>query len=72
MACRSWTIPWPTPRALAFCHNDLGAEHVLVDAEANTITGIIDWTDAQRLVHAARRSVRDAGWPRMTSAQTRY
>lgn len=29
-----------------FCHNDLGAEHVLVDAEANTVTGIIDWTDA--------------------------
>jgi hypothetical protein len=45
---------------------------VLVDAEANTVTGIIDWTDAQRLVHAARRSVRDAGWPRMTSAQIRY
>ena len=34
------------PRALAFCHNDLGAEHVLVDAGAGTITGIIDWTDA--------------------------
>ena len=34
------------PRAAAFCHNDLGAEHVLVDVEANAVTGIIDWTDA--------------------------
>lgn len=38
--------PPAEPRALAFCHNDLGAEHVLVDAKAGTITGIIDWTDA--------------------------
>jgi aminoglycoside phosphotransferase (APT) family kinase protein len=38
--------PPAEPRALAFCHNDLGAEHVLVDAEANAVTGIIDWTDA--------------------------
>lgn len=30
----------------AFCHNDLGAEHVLVDVEASAVTGIIDWTDA--------------------------
>jgi aminoglycoside phosphotransferase (APT) family kinase protein len=34
------------PRGAAFCHNDLGAEHVLVDVEANALTGIIDWTDA--------------------------
>jgi aminoglycoside phosphotransferase (APT) family kinase protein len=34
------------PRALAFCHDDLGAEHVLVDAGAGEITGIIDWSDA--------------------------
>ena len=33
-------------RVVAFCHNDLGAEHVLVDAEANMVTGVIDWTDA--------------------------
>ncbi|GAA3215864.1 phosphotransferase family protein [Nonomuraea helvata] len=38
--------PPDEPRSLRFCHNDLGAEHVLVDAEAATITGIIDWTDA--------------------------
>lgn len=33
------------PRALVFCHNDLGAEHILVDA-GGAITGVIDWTDA--------------------------
>lgn len=32
--------------ALAFSHNDLGIEHVLVDPIAWTITGIIDWSDA--------------------------
>ncbi|MFC5825655.1 phosphotransferase family protein [Nonomuraea insulae] len=32
------------PGPMRFCHNDLGAEHVLV--EAGAITGIIDWTDA--------------------------
>jgi aminoglycoside phosphotransferase (APT) family kinase protein len=34
------------PLTEAFCHNDLGAEHVLVDAGVGTITGVIDWTDA--------------------------
>ena len=29
-----------------FCHNDLGAEHMLVDVKTNTVTGVIDWTDA--------------------------
>jgi aminoglycoside phosphotransferase (APT) family kinase protein len=38
--------PPAEPRAAAFCHNDLGAEHVLVDVEAIAVTGIIDWTDA--------------------------
>ena len=38
--------PPAEPRTEAFCHNDLGAEHVLVDAGAGKITGIIDWTDA--------------------------
>jgi len=33
-------------RAAGFCHNDLGAEHVLVGVETNAVTGIIDWTDA--------------------------
>ena len=30
---------------MAFCHNDLGAEHALVDVGANTFTGVVDWTD---------------------------
>ena len=30
---------------LVFSHNDLGAEHVLVD-DSWTVTGVIDWTDA--------------------------
>ncbi|MFF5259488.1 phosphotransferase family protein [Actinomadura viridis] len=34
------------PRTRTFCHNDLGAEHILVDVEAGRITGVIDWTDA--------------------------
>jgi aminoglycoside phosphotransferase (APT) family kinase protein len=38
--------PPAEPRAVAFCHNDLGAEHVLVDAGASAVTGIIDWSDA--------------------------
>lgn len=38
--------PPAEPRVAAFCHNDLGTEHVLVDVEANAITGVIDWTDA--------------------------
>ncbi|KAA9155987.1 phosphotransferase [Microbacterium lushaniae] len=29
------------------CHNDLGAEHILVDG-SGAITGVIDWTDAAR------------------------
>jgi aminoglycoside phosphotransferase (APT) family kinase protein len=38
--------PPAEPRAAAFCHNDLGAEHLLVDVEANAVMGVIDWTDA--------------------------
>ena len=38
--------PPPGPRTLAFCHNDLGAEHLLVDPASSTITGVIDWSDA--------------------------
>lgn len=32
--------------APAFTHNDLGIEHVLVDAATGRVTGIIDWSDA--------------------------
>nr|AMP56716.1 APH [uncultured bacterium] len=38
--------PPPGPERLAFCHNDFGAEHILVDPATMRITGIIDWTDA--------------------------
>ncbi|MFE0351439.1 phosphotransferase family protein [Streptomyces griseoluteus] len=39
--------PPPADRhALAFSHNDLGIEHVLVDPLAWTVTGVIDWSDA--------------------------
>ena len=31
---------------LAFSHNDLGIEHVLIDPAAWTVTGVIDWSDA--------------------------
>lgn len=31
---------------LVFSHNDLGIEHVLVEAVPGTITGVIDWSDA--------------------------
>lgn len=30
----------------AFSHNDLGIEHVLVDPETWSVTGVIDWSDA--------------------------
>lgn len=43
-------MPPEARRAGAFCHNDLGAEHVLVDAgvDAGTgcVTGVVDWADA--------------------------
>ncbi|MGW0809426.1 phosphotransferase family protein [Nonomuraea sp. NPDC002799] len=34
------------PGSARFCHNDLGAEHILVDARTGAVTGVIDWTDA--------------------------
>lgn len=41
------TAPPPAePHTAAFCHNDLGSEHVLVDVGTGTVTGVIDWTDA--------------------------
>jgi aminoglycoside phosphotransferase (APT) family kinase protein len=40
------STPPAEPLTEAFCHNDLGAEHVLVDVRTSEITGIIDWTDA--------------------------
>ncbi|MDQ7908839.1 phosphotransferase [Phytohabitans sp. ZYX-F-186] len=34
------------PDVLAFSHNDLGIEHVLVDPATGAVTGVIDWSDA--------------------------
>jgi aminoglycoside phosphotransferase (APT) family kinase protein len=39
----------PAPRApsdTAFCHNDLGAEHLLVDETSGHLLGVLDWSDA--------------------------
>ncbi|MGH7910210.1 MAG: phosphotransferase, partial [Candidatus Dormibacteraceae bacterium] len=35
----------PVPASARFCHNDLCADHVLVDARCH-LTGLVDWTDA--------------------------
>ncbi|GAA4170787.1 aminoglycoside phosphotransferase family protein [Phytohabitans flavus] len=40
------TSPPDDPHTLAFSHNDLGIEHVLVDPLTGAVTGIIDWSDA--------------------------
>lgn len=40
------TPPPPAHSGQVFSHNDLGAEHVLVDPREWTVTGVIDWTDA--------------------------
>jgi aminoglycoside phosphotransferase (APT) family kinase protein len=34
------------PQYRTFCHNDLGAEHVLASEDRSELTGIIDWSDA--------------------------
>ncbi|MCK2219599.1 aminoglycoside phosphotransferase family protein [Actinomadura sp. ATCC 31491] len=51
------------PRSLRFCHNDLGAEHILVDAATGTVTGVIDWSDAAVTdpAHDFARLYRDLG-----------
>ncbi|MEV0288844.1 aminoglycoside phosphotransferase family protein [Kribbella sp. NPDC050820] len=38
-------LPAPPPR-LVYSHNDLGIEHVLVNASTYDVSGVIDWTDA--------------------------
>lgn len=38
--------PPPAVTDLVFSHNDLGIEHVLVDPDSLTVTGVIDWSDA--------------------------
>ena len=55
--------PPPERGVLAFCHNDLGAEHLIVDPDDLTVTGVIDWTDAAIADPAAEagRLLRDLG-----------
>lgn len=47
---------------LVLCHNDLGAEHLLMD-DAATLTGVIDWTDTAIAdpAHDLGRLYRDVG-----------
>ncbi|MBD5787420.1 aminoglycoside phosphotransferase family protein [Cellulosimicrobium terreum] len=54
--------PPPTDTRTIPQHNDLGAEHVLVDARGD-VTGIIDWSDAARAEPArdVGRILRDLG-----------
>ena len=40
------SLPRPGPSAFALVHNDLAAEHVLVDDTGAHVTGVIDWSDA--------------------------
>jgi aminoglycoside phosphotransferase (APT) family kinase protein len=47
-----------------FCHNDLGAEHILASRESSELTGVIDWSDAA-IADPARdigRLLRDFGF----------
>ena len=51
-----------------FCHNDLGAEHILASPESSELTGIIDWSDA-----AIGDPARDIGllpWPKSSNCLT--
>jgi aminoglycoside phosphotransferase (APT) family kinase protein len=59
--------PPPLADERVLCHNDLGAEHVLVDPATFTITGVIDWTDAAVADPAAEigRLLRDLGARRL-------
>lgn len=54
--------PPPTATRTVAQHNDLGAEHVLVDAHGG-VTGVIDWTDTARAEPArdTGRILRDLG-----------
>lgn len=56
--------PPPPPTSVAvFCHHDLGAEHILLDEDGRTITGVIDWSDAAIAdpAHDLGRLLRDFG-----------
>jgi aminoglycoside phosphotransferase (APT) family kinase protein len=67
--------PAPAPAAeLAFSHNDLGIEHVLVDPASLAVTGVIDWTDAALTDPARDFGLlhRDLGPAALTAALAAY
>jgi aminoglycoside phosphotransferase (APT) family kinase protein len=59
---------------LVFSHNDLGAEHVLVDPETFAVTGVLDWTDAALVDPAYDFGLlyRDLGAPGLRAALDGY
>lgn len=68
------TAPPPPGETRVLAHNDLGAEHVLVDPATWQVTGIIDWTDAA-LTDPARDLAlpyRDLGPAALTAALAAY
>ena len=46
-ACEDAAATTPGPAELRLLHNDLGSDHVLLDARWEHVTGIIDWTDVE-------------------------
>ncbi|MGY1637816.1 phosphotransferase family protein [Geodermatophilus sp. SYSU D00742] len=59
---------------LAFTHDDLGIEHVLVDPDTGRVTGVLDWTDAA-ITDPARdlgRVLRDLGPRALAAALAAY
>lgn len=60
--------------ATVFSHNDLGIEHVLVDPDRWTVTGVIDWSDAAIVDPAFDLGLlyRDLGPAALRAALDRY
>jgi aminoglycoside phosphotransferase (APT) family kinase protein len=68
------TDPPGPPDHLAFTHDDLGIEHVLVDPDTGRVTGVLDWTDAA-ITDPARdlgRVLRDLGPRALAAALAAY
>ncbi|MFY1688967.1 phosphotransferase family protein [Plantactinospora sp. WMMB782] len=55
--------PPAEPDVLTFCHNDLGAEHLLAEPDRTRLTGVLDWSDAAVAdpAHDLGRIYRDLG-----------
>lgn len=63
----------PVGRQPVFSHNDLGIEHVLVDAATGQVTGVIDWSDAAfaDIARDFALILRDLGPPGLHAATAR-